>query len=719
MALSLSEHESKNLLAQFGVSIPDERLVLTPDDAVTAARDLGVPVALKLCGAGIAHKTERNLVRLSLASDDAVRSAADELFSAKTSADGDAGLLVCPMASGRRELIVGMIRDPQFGPCVMLGLGGIFAEVLSDVAFAVAPLAEGDAESLMGAIEHPAFLDAFRGEPAVDRPKLRAILDALGRIGTERPDVLSIDINPLIISDAEPVVVDALVELDEAHAVSATAAAVPKRSSEQVLDRLAPLFHPKGIIVTGVSEHPGKFGTVAYHNILACGFEGEIFAINRAGAEIFDRPSYKSIDEIPDGSVDLVVVCTPTSINEDLLRAAAAKGARAAFIASGGYGESSDGQEMQTRLVALADELGMAVAGPNGQGVISTEAKLCAQIVAPYPPPGPISVVSQSGNIASSYMNYACIGGVGISKAVSCGNAAQLTLADYLEYYAIDPATAVSLVYLEGVGSDGRRFLDVAKSHTELKPLVLVRGGVTNAGKTAASSHTGSLASDENIFAGVCRQAGITRAATVEEAYEAAATFASQPLPRGPRTVIFTVAGGWGVLTADECIHQGLELIDVPEDLKSRIDEMVPSRWSRSNPIDLAGGETRDTIPQVIDMIAAHDDVDAVIYLGMGIQAAQAHLFKSGPFHPDHGIGRIADFHDNQDRRYATAAAEASAQHGKPVLVATDLAITDRDYGNPGTVTLREAGKTAFPSGHRAITALAHMVRYAQYRNTP
>ena len=117
-------------------------------------------------------------------------------------------------------------------------------------------------------------------------------------------------------------------------------------------------------------------------------------------------------------------------------------------------------------------------------------------------------------------------------------------------------------------------------------------------------------------------------------------------------------------------------------------------------------------------MIAAHEDIDAVIYLGMGIQAAQAELFKSGPFHPGHGIGRIAEFHDNQDRRYATAAAEASVRHGKPVLVATDLAITDRDYGNPGPQTLKKAGKVVFPSGHRAITALAHIVRYAEYRRS-
>jgi acetyltransferase len=312
-------------------------------------------------------------------------------------------------------------------------------------------------------------------------------------------------------------------------------------------------------------------------------------------------------------------------------------------------------------------------------------------------------------------MNYGCLFGVGFSKGVSCGNSAQLELADYLEYFGEDPDTTVSLAYLEGVG-DGRRFLDVARAHTQRKPLVVVRGGVTERGKRAASSHTGALASDDRIFHGACRQAGITRCETVEEAYEIAATFATQPIPRGRRTLVFTVAGGWGVLTADAAVQAGLDLIPLPEDLHREIDRLVPARWSRGNPVDLAGGETRDTIPRVLDLAAAHPDVDAVIYLGIGIQAAQAQLVKSGALHPDYGLDRVADFHQRQDRRYAAAAVEASQKHRKPVLVATDLTYTDRHYGNPGPRGVIEAGRVPLPSGHRAVRTLTHLVRYAEYR---
>jgi acetyl-CoA synthetase (ADP-forming) len=210
---TLSEHESKQLLADAGIPIPEQRLVASADEAVGAAEALGYPVALKLCGSGIAHKTERNLVRLGVRGSEEVRNQAVQLLAQRRPEEADAGVLVQAMVSGKRELIAGLLRDPQFGPCVMFGLGGVFAEVVRDVAFSVTPLEQHDAEDLIHALHHCKVLDAFRGEPAADIAKLAHILEVLGRIGEARPDVLSIDANPLILSGSEPVVVDALVEL--------------------------------------------------------------------------------------------------------------------------------------------------------------------------------------------------------------------------------------------------------------------------------------------------------------------------------------------------------------------------------------------------------------------------------------------------------------------------------------------------------------------------
>lgn len=484
--------------------------------------------------------------------------------------------------------------------------------------------------------------------------------------------------------------------------------AIPERGFEA-------LFEPRGVLVAGASSHPGKFGFVSLHNLLASGYEGTVAATNRDAAEVLGVQTIRSVDELEAGTTDLVFVCTPAAVNPDLLRACAAKGIRAAFVTSAGYGESGpEGRKAEAELVALADELGILLAGPNGQGVVSTPAHLCAQIVAPYPPAGSIGVASQSGNFVSSFLNWSVQTGVGISRAVSAGNAAAVGVSDYLSYYATDPATSVGLAYVEGI-VDGRAFANALQQVTKTMPLVLVKGGATEGGQRAAASHTGSLASDDRVFAGVCRQIGVTRAATVEEAFEAAASFATQPLPKGPRTVVLTTAGGWGVVTAD-AITAGrtLELTPLPDDLRAAIDTKLPPRWSRNNPVDLAGAETRDTIPEVLEMIASHPDVDAVIQLGLGIQSNQARMMRDGGFYPDHGLERIVAFHERQDARYAQAAADISDATGKPILMATELAVADPS--NAGPATVRATGRLCYASANRAVTALEHMWRYARYR---
>jgi len=424
----------------------------------------------------------------------------------------------------------------------------------------------------------------------------------------------------------------------------------------------------------------------------------------------------RSIDDLPNGPWDLVFVCTPAAANVDLLRACAKRGVRAAFLTSAGYGEAGEqGRRAERELVALADELGILLAGPNGQGVVSTPAKLCAQIVAPYPPPGRIAIASQSGNFVSSFQNWAVQTGVGVSRAVSAGNAAAVTVADYLDWYADDPATAVGLAYVEGVG-DGAAFFTRMREVARRQPVVVVKGGTTSGGQRAAASHTGSLASDDRVFAGMCAQAGLSLAGTVEEAFEAAATFATQPRPRGPRTAVLTTAGGWGVVTADAIVKTGsLELTPLPPDLRDEIDTKLPPRWSRNNPIDFAGGETRDTIPEVMEMVARHPDVDAIVYLGLGIQSNQARLMRDGPFYPEHGLERIVAYHERQDARFAQAAAEISDATGKPILTASELAVADP--ANAGPATVRATGRVCYPSANRAVTALAHLWRDARWRS--
>lgn len=707
----MSEALSKQLLTPFGFPFASEAVVATPREAADAADAMGYPVVTKLNGDHIAHKTERGLVRLKLADRASVEQAAEQLLAMATPDDGEVQLLVAKMIDGSRELIVGMVHDPAFGKTAMLGMGGIFAEVIQDVVFAPMPIDLISANRMIDGLKHQSILEDFRGEQSVDRDALANALVALSAACDQHPEIQSIDINPLIVQrDGTLVAVDALVEIraEEIASAHATSRFIPQA------DHYRALFSPRAIVVVGASSHPGKFGFVSLHNILSNKFAGKVYATNLQKEEILGIQTVDSIDELPLNEIDLAFFCTPASANPDLLRQCAARGIHAAFIASAGYREAgSNGERSEQELVQLAADLGMLIAGPNGQGVVSTPVSMCAQIVGPYPPKGGISVASQSGNFVSSFLNYARQTGVGIARAISAGNAAQISVGEYLEWFSQDDETRVSLAYIESV-TDGKALESSFSLALKNKPLVVVKGGATDAGSRAAQSHTGALASNDKIFDGLCRSTGASRAKTVEEGFDIAATFATQPPPRGNRVVVLTTVGGWGVVTSDAIAQDGvLDLITLPTQLIKSLDELLPPRWSRNNPIDCAGGETRDTIPAILDLVCAHENVDAVIFLGLGIQSNQARMMSEGHFYPDHGLERIVSYHRRQDERFAEAAAECSIKYNKPVLVATELAVADPL--NPGPATVRVSGRLCYASGTRAATALAHMYRYSRF----
>jgi acetyl-CoA synthetase (ADP-forming) len=212
---TLSEHESKRVLSAAGVPVLHERVVGTPDETVDAAREVapGGAVVAKLCGEGVAHKTERGLVRLGLHGDEDVRAASSALLDAAVPEDGAVGILVAPMVRGSRELIAGVLRDPQFGPCVMIGVGGVLTEALADVAFRLVPVERVDAEEMLDDLAAQTLLGPVRGEPPVDRGAVADVVLALSRLAVEHADIVSVDVNPLVVVDGRPVAVDALVEV--------------------------------------------------------------------------------------------------------------------------------------------------------------------------------------------------------------------------------------------------------------------------------------------------------------------------------------------------------------------------------------------------------------------------------------------------------------------------------------------------------------------------
>jgi len=208
----LSEYESKQVLGHYKIPITREMQVDTSSDLLKAAQDIGYPLVLKGCSPEIAHKTEKNLIRVDIRNDDEATFAFNEIMAGMKGSQGT--VLVQEMVKGQRELALGLIRDPQFGPCVMFGLGGVFTEVLQDVAFRVAPLSRRDAMEMMDDIKARKILQTFRGKPAVDRESLADILINVGRMGLEQDRISEIDINPLKVPGGKPVAVDALVVLE-------------------------------------------------------------------------------------------------------------------------------------------------------------------------------------------------------------------------------------------------------------------------------------------------------------------------------------------------------------------------------------------------------------------------------------------------------------------------------------------------------------------------
>ena len=355
---TLSEHESKRVLAAAGVPVLDERVVETPGAAVDAAREVapGAAVVAKLCGDGVTHKTERGLVRLGLHGDDDVRVASAALLDAATPEDGAVGVLVAPMVRGSRELIAGVYRDEQFGPSVMLGVGGVLAEALADVAFRLVPVERVDAEEMLDDLAAQPLLGPVRGEPPVDRGAVADVVLGLSQLTEDRPDIVSVDINPLVVVDGRPVAVDALVE------VPRTDVALVRAMARRCSSRAASSWRGRRVI-------PGSSGSSPSTTSSATTIRARCSPPTSKAARSSDGASVTSLDDLPEGAADLVFVCTPAAANLDLLKACAAKGVKAAFVTSAGYGEAGeDGRAAERDLVELAHDARHAARRPERPG---------------------------------------------------------------------------------------------------------------------------------------------------------------------------------------------------------------------------------------------------------------------------------------------------------------------------------------------------------------
>ena len=372
---------------------------------------------------------------------------------------------------------------------------------------------------------------------------------------------------------------------------------------------------PTSVAVIGASRDRGTPGAEVFHNLLSGGFAGPVYPVNQAATVVQSVAAYPSVHEVP-GPVDLAIIAVPTDAVVGAAVECATAGVRALVVLSAGFAETDEaGAERQRQLLAVCRQAGMRLVGPNCLGVVNTDpaVQLDAQFGPNAPIAGRVGFLSQSGALGLAIIDRANQLGLGLSSFVSIGNKADLSSNDLLHYWETDPGTDVILLYLESFGNP-RKFSRIARRVTRTTPVVAVKSGRSSAGARAAASHTGALlqASDRTVDA-LFRQAGVVRTDTLSELFDVATLLANQPLPAGGRVGIVTNAGGPGILCADACSAEGLDVVGLSARTLHELRRFLPPQVAVGNPVDTLAAVSADDYGRAITTVAASGEVDALI----------------------------------------------------------------------------------------------------------
>jgi acyl-CoA synthetase (NDP forming) len=586
---ALDELSGKQLLHSVSIPVPRGFVARDVEDAATKAEALAPPLVVKVVSANILHKSDVGGVRLHLADAAAVRDAVAAMSEVPAiKAGGIDGWLVEEMAPAGREIVIGGYRDPKFGPVVMVGLGGIFVEILRDVAFRICPIDTADAHAMLAELKGAALLDGARGRRPLDKA---ALIDALVRVGGHdgllmrlQSDVAELDINPVILGERGLVAVDARVILTDSKAHDHGRA---KRPYDELpaLERFRPLFEPRTVGVLGASAKGGiALANTFIRRMKAFGFAGDLYPIHPEAAEIEGLPAYKSIAATPQ-LIDYAFVAIGAERIGPIL-AAADGHLRFAQVISSGFGEVEGGGDLERELVDKAHRGGVRVIGPNCLGTYSPRGGLTFPDNAPREV-GSIGIISQSGGLTTNMIKRGQVRGLRFSGAVTAGNCADITPADLLDFYLADPLTKAIGCYLEDI-KDGRGFFELMRRGG--KPVVLLCGGRSAQGRLAAASHTGALAGDGRVWTALCAQTPCVEVATLDEFVDTLLTLQYLTLrPERPtrRVVMFGNGGGTSVLGADFFAAHGLDVSPFEPAVRARLEALkLPPGSSVANPID-------------------------------------------------------------------------------------------------------------------------------------
>jgi acetate---CoA ligase (ADP-forming) len=383
------------------------------------------------------------------------------------------------------------------------------------------------------------------------------------------------------------------------------------------------IFYPESIAIIGLSSKPTNIPRLTLENLLRWGYRGRIFGVNERSDDVHvdGIRMYKNIEDLPEAP-DLAYCLLPAQLVPDMMERCGKMGIRRMAIPSGGFSEYSDeGKALADRLLATARKYGIRFVGPNSVTVANTDNGLCLPFVALHKAPkGEMSIISQSGGVALTMLNYLYDEKIGLAKFASIGNKLDLDEVDFLEYYGKDPQTKVICLYLEGIAR-GRKFIETARKID--KPIIVYKANTTSAGEKAAMSHTAALSSDEAIIDSAFEEAGVIRVKNFLDCIEVTKTFHLPPM-KGRRIMVMSPAGGFAVMGADLCEKAGLEFADMGEDFYESLKGFSNAGVIKfSNPLDMGDIYDPQLTAHVFYSVMHSDRVDGSIYISQRPQMPQ------------------------------------------------------------------------------------------------
>ena len=378
---------------------------------------------------------------------------------------------------------------------------------------------------------------------------------------------------------------------------------------------ILPFFKPQGVVVIGASTSPEKLGYGVARNLIQSGYQGAIHFVSQKQGELFGRPLYTNLNDVPN-PIDLAILIVPPNATPETIEACGQRGVKAAIIVTGGFREiGAEGVALEKQCLDIACAYGVRLLGPNCIGTIDTHFPLDTTFLQPpMPTQGGIGFISHSGAFAASIVDWARNEGFGFSQIVSLGNQADVNETDMLPMLADDPHTKVIVLYMESV-SDGVRFVDIARDVSQRKPVIALKVGRFESGQKAAASHTGALAASDIAFDAAFDKAGILRADTAEQMFDWALALENCPLPRGKNIAILTNAGGPGVIAADSLEYNGLSLAQLTDPTQTALSSTLPPSAAVHNPVDMLASASPDTYAACLKLLLEDSNVDAAMVI--------------------------------------------------------------------------------------------------------